>query len=237
MSGRLARGALAAVVVVGAAAAGLAPWGDAVEALPRPDPMLGHFERPMPAYPAAAPGPIGNKIRVDGRPLRLAQFVTGDAPEQVLLHYGRTWRERKVETLGIPVEGGGSLSAFDLEAGLHQLVVAIRRGQETEVFLAETRHGASASTAKPEIPLPAGAWGATAAVTDEPGAHMETLSFLSTSGSEPLTRHYREVMGAREWREEGNLRFQKEGVGEVQVLIAPLAGGVSSVTVVTVRRS
>jgi hypothetical protein len=125
-----------ALLGVGLVAAALQLGGGREQTAVAAPPMAPYFaDDELPVYPNASEYPLGDALSVNGLPMRLPHFSTGDSAVRVRDFYLEAFARMGVKTRLIStMDGGFSVSAV-VSGGSGQAVVLIApRGRTTEVF-------------------------------------------------------------------------------------------------------
>ncbi|WP_373047707.1 hypothetical protein [Vulgatibacter sp.] len=186
-----------------------------------------------PPAPASLPDPdeaVPVELRVHGRAVRAATFLTPDPVETVIAAHRAAFTAAPVDLVERELVDGRLLSILDVPGGRH-LVVRVRRfGGRTEVLRGESALGL-APEALPDFELPEG-FVLTAAVEDRTGAAAaRTGVALAPMAAAPAREALRRGHLGAGWREATSddevLRFERGA----ERLEARVVGGQSTVVV------
>lgn len=156
------------------------------------------------AYGQAGEIPIGDSLQVNGQPMQLSLFYTGDAPSAVLEFYATAFIERGLRPILTGDADNAHLSVFDPEDGMQRFISAVPQPDgQTMVMVGITDPGKPPSLLR-------GAKAASFPVPDEHRAFMgyrsedasakaETGQFVTSLTPAQTAAFYRERLTADGW--------------------------------------
>jgi hypothetical protein len=166
--------------------------------------------------------PVGDALVVNGQPMQLSLFSTGDAPAQVIGFYADAFRKRGL----LPVATGqahfGHVSVFDPEDGLQRFVTALpERSGQTLVLVGVTdpRHATRliSGASRAPYPVPEEHRAFLAYSSEDGGARAHSGQFVTALAVSEVAEFYRSRLAAQGYAEkkeesaQGLLVFAKPG--------------------------
>lgn len=190
--------AAAAVLALGAYAGGA--FAPARAAAGRPARVTD--EQRYDKEPSAGEIAVGDALTVNGQPMQLSIFVTGDAQERVVAFYAEAFRARGLT----PVVGPGHVSAFDPRDGWQRFITAVPQPDgQTMVMVGATNprrpprlvNAAQAAS----FPVPPENRGYLGYTSEDSGSKAETGQFASALSTAEVAAFYRKELLAKGWTE------------------------------------
>jgi hypothetical protein len=160
---------------------------------------------------------IGDSLEVNGQPMRLSLFSTGDSPERVIAFYTSTFLERGL----LPVTFSGHVSVFDPKDGMQRFVTAVAQPNgETLVLVGSTNPRKPPlllrSPKASKVPVPENSRAFLGYASDDDGVHAESAQFVTSQSPSDVAAFYRRAMQADGFHERAEsapafLQFEKDG--------------------------
>jgi hypothetical protein len=194
----LALSAAAAVLVAGAYAGGA--FSPAVAAKGRPARVSD--EQPYDKEPEAGEIAIGDALTVNGQPMQMSIFFTGDEPARVVRFYAEAFRARGM----VPVVTDVHVSAFDPRDGWQRFVTAMPQGDgQTLVMIGATNPRRPPRLLKggeaAGFPVPPENRGFLGYTSEDLGNKAETAQFMTRLAPAAVAAFYRGELSRQGWTE------------------------------------
>jgi len=150
--------------------------------------------------------PVGDALAVNGHPMQLSVFYTGDAPDQVVAFYAEAFRARGLLPIAAADRHLAHVSVLDPADGLQRGVTALfeRPGRTLVLLAVSDPAGVSGMLAPvPETPYPIPTeHRALLGFSSEDGrARAHSDQFVSSLAPPQLAQFYRERLGAEGYAE------------------------------------
>ena len=160
----------------------------------------------LPEARGTIPVAVGDALAVNGHPIQLSVFYTGDAPDQVVAFYAETFRARGLLPIAAADRHLAHVSVLDPNDGLQRGVTALsERPGRTLVVLAVLHPGGVARMLVPApeapYPIPVEHRAFLGFSSEDGSARAHSGQFVSSLAPPQLARFYRERLGAQGYGE------------------------------------